>query len=849
MAAGKRLAAQDVQESSPPDRDQGGGARLSALLAQPRFKRLIPLLLICAFTVVFFAPFLFQGKIFLAADALYQYYPWKSYAPPGFRAHNTLITDPVNMNMAFMANFNQELKQGRFTIWNPNVLGGVPAFGGRSYPPKVLLHWLFDTPTALMLMIVLHLFLMGWFMHLYLKEIGAGARGALFGAVAFMFNGCAMVWLSFETVIPNAAYVPLLLLIMERFRGRRRLFWALLGAAVLGLVCLVGHVQYLIYMSLILVFYAIFMIVRAALAKDSPAQIASLIGCCAVMALGGALIGVMEIVPAIDMINVSSRAARTFDFKGFFAMLGRVPLRSYITLIFPDYFGSPPLGFNVFVGPPGEYTNYNELCLYAGVPTLFALLALLVRPKSAHARFYIALTVFLVAMMAGTFVFRPFFAWYPGMNKLAPMRLIFIFSFAVSAAAGLGVKNLEEFSPRARGVFVALVAALAALATVVWYSSSSPALINYFHADQIGTTGMRAAQYQAALARFRAPSAALMLKPFLIALGAAALFIVCAVFRGRRAAALAFAAAIVLLGYDLISFGWGYNTLVTPDLVFARTPSITFLQQQPGPFRVVQDTGRGLYVNTMVPFGIQEIGGYQSVYPDRVNKLLSYIEYGPASFYGQTFDRWVMFNKVIHPFYDVLNVRYVLTAPGVRFPEEAGYRLVFNGDMSVYENTRVLPRAFAVHRSAVLGDVRAILSYMDSPGFDPRREVVLEETQPEELVRAAALASRPPAVTISSYGYQEVRIAAELAAPGWVVLADSEHPGWVATVDGKGTPILRADCALRAVTVPAGRHDIVFRYRPASLIYGRLVSSLCAFLLAIGMVLAWRRTAAPENRA
>jgi hypothetical protein len=133
----------------------------------------------------------------------------------------------------------------------------------------------------------------------------------------------------------------------------------------------------------------------------------------------------------------------------------------------------------------------------------------------------------------------------------------------------------------------------------------------------------------------------------------------------------------------------------------------------------------------------------------------------------------------------------------------------------------------------VLWDVADIVSYMNSSRFDPRAEVVLEEELPASVDAAPAAAS---SAEIKRYVFDQVEIAAEMSASGWVVLSDAFFPGWEATVDGVTTKILRADCALRAVAVPQGSHRVVFRYRPRSVVYGRITCAIGLLAVAAGLV-------------
>ena len=64
--------------------------------------------------------------------------------------------------------------------------------------------------------------------------------------------------------------------------------------------------------------------------------------------------------------------------------------------------------------------------------------------------------------------------------------------------------------------------------------------------------------------------------------------------------------------------------------------------------------------------------------------------------------------------------------------------------------------------------------------------------------------------------YPAVVLSVATDRPGLLVLHDLYYPGWEATVDGKATPVLRANLLFRGVEVPAGEHRVEFTFRPLS---------------------------------
>src|SRR5262249_38521943 len=68
----------------------------------------------------------------------------------------------------------------------------------------------------------------------------------------------------------------------------------------------------------------------------------------------------------------------------------------------------------------------------------------------------------------------------------------------------------------------------------------------------------------------------------------------------------------------------------------------------------------------------------------------------------------------------------------------------------------------------------------------------------------------------------------------FLVLSESFHHGWRLTVDGKRGPVYRAYGDFMGCLVPAGRHRVALRVRPASRAVGLWVSAV-ALAAAVGL--------------
>jgi uncharacterized membrane protein YfhO len=64
------------------------------------------------------------------------------------------------------------------------------------------------------------------------------------------------------------------------------------------------------------------------------------------------------------------------------------------------------------------------------------------------------------------------------------------------------------------------------------------------------------------------------------------------------------------------------------------------------------------------------------------------------------------------------------------------------------------------------------------------------------------------------------RVEVSATGPGTLVLSEISYPGWSVTVDGQQSTIETAEGGLRAVRLDAGRHEVIFSFRPVSVYAG-----------------------------
>jgi hypothetical protein len=190
----------------------------------------------------------------------------------------------------------------------------------------------------------------------------------------------------------------------------------------------------------------------------------------------------------------------------------------------------------------------------------------------------------------------------------------------------------------------------------------------------------------------------------------------------------------------------------------------------------------------------------------------AYLELHDAAVYGPRFD-----------LLRFLSVEYVISDRPLELP-----LIGRAGSVTLRRLSHALPFAVAWTRVETAGSENEAMRRLMRPG--PIHRPIISGPDVSLIT-----ASRDEGAMMLEPDLASDRVAVEVdsAADVIVTLNQRDGPGWSVSIDGRPAQRLRANGIFRAVAVPAGRHRIMWKYRPLSLIAGAMITfSTMLFLLA-----------------
>ena len=146
---------------------------------------------------------------------------------------------------------------------------------------------------------------------------------------------------------------------------------------------------------------------------------------------------------------------------------------------------------------------------------------------------------------------------------------------------------------------------------------------------------------------------------------------------------------------------------------------------------------------------------------------------------------------------------------------------------------------------SVLGDAWFVenVKYVNSPdeeiaalnGLNAAKVAVMDKSRFE--ANKGNYSAPQGSLKLTTYEPMKMVYQSDNQQEGLAVFSEIYYPeGWTATVDGQPAKIMRANYALRALDIPAGKHEIVFSFEPSSYHTGNTIASISSIIMVFTLL-------------
>ncbi len=197
------------------------------------------------------------------------------------------------------------------------------------------------------------------------------------------------------------------------------------------------------------------------------------------------------------------------------------------------------------------------------------------------------------------------------------------------------------------------------------------------------------------------------------------------------------------------------------------------------------------------------IGGYHAAKPKRYEELFEY-----------------QIAKNNFGVLNMLNTKYII------FPDKQGVpRLQKNRDAN--------GNAWFVNEVAFVNTADEEIRALDS--LNTKQKAIVNKKFKELLPKTNFKVDSLATIKLVSYQPNEMKYKSTTTSTQLAVFSDMYYKnGWNAYIDGIKAPIIRVNYVLRALVVPKGKHEIVFRFEPTVIKKGNTITLISyAFLVLI----------------
>ncbi|MCF8321029.1 MAG: YfhO family protein [Flavobacterium sp.] len=730
--------------------------------------------------------------------------------------------------------------------WTNSAFGGMPTYQlGANYPHE----YINKIDSALRILPRPADYLLLYFLGFYvlLLVLKADPLKAFFGALAFGFSTYLIIILGVghNSKAHAIAYMPLVVAGVLLVFQRRFLVGGLLTMFAAALELNANHPQmtyYLLFLILIITFYYSYKYIKDKEYKSlfTAFGIFVIAGILAIGANATSLLATAEYAK----YSTRGKSELTFSPDGSKSTSDNAMSHDYITeysygiaesfnLISPRIFGGSNgenIGTNTnmyefligksvpeeqakeFVSSMPAYWGDQPIVAapaYIGAVVFFLCLVALFLDKRKIKYVFVAGTVVSLILSWGknfpilTDFFIVTIPMYNKFRAVSSIQVILELCIPVLAIMGLQSFFKEEKAQQLKGlylsggVFFGIIAFLIAIKSQFSFSGGS----DTYYLENYGSEFINALKED----RKSLYSADLLRSGFLVLLAFGLLWF----FVKNK---ISKSTAVILVGIimisDLFFIDKNYvnaKSFVSPsevDVPFQPTASDIEILRDTSHYRVFEVDGN--MSSARASYFHQSIGGYSAVKPRRMQQL---------------FDYQIAKNNM--EVLNMLNTKFIIQTDkeGKEFPT---YNPNHNGN------------AWFVQKVKFVNSPDQEMKALDS--IDSKNSALVNEYEFGPFFKGDLTSfnvDSTATIQLLSYEPNHLKYVSNNSNPGVAVFSEMYYAdGWNATIDGKSASHFRADYALRAMKIPAGKHSIEFKFEPQVVKTGSTIA-LISFILMI----------------
>ncbi len=769
------------------------------------FIKFRPQFIVILIVILFFLPNLAQNKLPIPADALVGlYHPWRDnsylgYSNEKFPVKNPVSTDPILQTYSWRLLVIKSFKSFSLPLWNPYSFSGQPLLANVQSSPFQLLNILFFAipfKFAWGIQIITPLILTSIFMYMFLKSIHLSSTASVFGAIVLPFSGFFVAWFEWGTVVTTAMWLPLILYLSNKFFEKISFLTFLLLTFAFMQVLVSGHPQTALYVFLFASFYITTLFLKT---KKIKTAIFTLIS-----TVSAILISSPQIIPTLEFLNYTNRAQDQMYFvnrQDWF-----LPIQNLIQIVAPDFFGNPTT--NNYWG----IWNYAEFISFVGVVPLFFAIISLFKLERKYIVFPIILTVAALLALKNPVSVIPYRYSFPIVSSFQPSRIIFLIDFALAVLSAIGLNYfLAKFKIKdALLPFLLLILPIIiGFIFALFFKGIFPVVDN----QNIIIISLK------------------NMIPPLITISALLLVIL---FSKKLNKKVLISVIFLITLLELFRFWSKFTPFTNSSILFPPTQTTTFLENQQKPFRVLSTDRRIADPNSLIPYKIESVSGYDPLYLKSYANFVSYWQSNkiPSFNSSSSFGRFITPENFDNQITSLINVKYVLTFDEIVSPHFE--KVLEEGKTKLYENKNVLERAFFVENVKRLNSENEVLKSLSDKNQSLKQTAFstdLNFTNGDKNARA----------TLTQYTDQNLQISTESSIDSPLVITNIYYPGWKAYVDQKPANIYRVNSIFQSVMIPKGKHTVDLVFFPNSFIKSMYLFIFGIFITVAASFYIWHK--------